>query len=61
MLSEVMTMMRCYRVWFVDDSALLVDAESPKEARELARNLAKQQGGETEVERIECLDSEDAI
>ncbi len=49
-------MIRCYRVWFVDDSCLLVDAESPSEARQEAKRLAADQGGETEVESVECLD-----
>ncbi|MHA1951811.1 MAG: hypothetical protein ACW987_18350 [Candidatus Thorarchaeota archaeon] len=34
---------KCYRAWFEDGSALLVDAQSFGEARQLASQLAEEQ------------------
>lgn len=45
--------MKCYRVWFVDGTAILVDAENRQDAEEKALAMASSPG---EVERIECLD-----
>ncbi len=43
--------MKCYRVWFQDGSALLVDAESEKEARTKAIATAKFQGAFKQVRK----------
>ena len=36
--------MHCYRVWFEDGTARLVDAESPDDARRLAVERARDDG-----------------
>lgn len=49
--------LKCYRVWFRDGSAVLVDAESPGQAREGALLIARGNGDPSpSVARIECLD-----
>jgi hypothetical protein len=48
--------MKCYRVWFTDETALLVDAASEADALETAQRLAIEQGSEAAVARAECLD-----
>lgn len=57
---------KCYRVWFKDDSALLVDATSEAEATDLGSDLAREQsrglyflGNQVhlhlQVSHVECL------
>ena len=51
----------CYRVWFKDGSALLVDAVSTYDAGERGTELARKQNPGDEspavrVKSIECLD-----
>ena len=56
--------LRCYRVWFKDGSALLVDALSTYDAGERGTELARKQNPDLDVdealavrvESIECLD-----
>ena len=53
--------MKCYRVWFRDGSAMIVDAESPSLALKEAELLAAKQGFRRgSMSRIakstECLD-----
>lgn len=54
---------KCYRVWFKDGSALLVDATCSAEAKDMAVELAKQQNlkarpsdPERQIARAECLE-----
>lgn len=54
-------LLSCYRVWFMDGSALQVDAESKKEAIDKAVHLALGQDFRRSyrsrtVKRVECLD-----
>ena len=44
--------MKCYRVWFKDGSAVLVDAEDDRGVREEIRRLGLP---EALMARIECL------
>jgi hypothetical protein len=53
---------KCYRAWFEDGSALLVDAQSFGEARQLASQLAEEQIPEAPlddprltIKSVECL------
>jgi hypothetical protein len=56
---------KCYRVWFRDGSALLVDATSEAEATDLGANIAREQHNEPwlthdphlQVKSVDCLDS----
>lgn len=49
-------MIHSYRVWFLDGSACLVDAETPNRAESLALAIAKQNGDpDAVVKRIERL------
>lgn len=36
--------MNCYRVWYWDSTARLIDAESPEQAKTEAERLSKEQG-----------------
>ena len=54
---------KCYRVWFRDGSALLVDALSAAEAKDLGAELARKQSKGVDwqslalkVQWVECLD-----
>ena len=58
--------MKCYRVWFWDGSAMLVDAESPHLAIKKAEYLAaKQDFRRSHKSRTakwtECLDTKEAV
>ncbi len=50
--------MKCYRVWFEDGSALLVDASDTSQAKNLALILAKPQfdGTVAVIVQIELMD-----
>ena len=50
--------MKCYRVWFADGSALLVDAADTSQAKDLAYTLAKPEfdGTRPVIVQIELLD-----
>lgn len=48
--------MQCYRVWFRDGSAVLIDAETLMEARRIARAKVKAGEWAGAIERVECLD-----
>lgn len=51
--------MKCYRVWFEDGGAVLVDAESREEARKEGILLSMRQGFNTIVVNIiECSTKE---
>jgi len=55
--------MTCYRVWFMDGSAMLIDAENPDEAIEAAEHEARAQDFRRSyksrtAKRLECLDEE---
>ncbi len=43
----------CWRVWFHDGSAVLVDAYTPEEARKNAINVATDP--DSRIKRVECL------
>ena len=45
--------MKCFRVWFRDGSAMLVDAESEEEAVEKAENLADPHARATRTEDLD--------
>jgi len=58
--------MKCYRCWFMDGSALLVNAENQDEAIEQAEHIAKAQDFRRSskartVKRVECLDTEEVF
>ena len=46
--------LKCYRVWFKDGTALLVDAHDENEARRLA--IIRAYEG-SRVSKVECLDN----
>jgi hypothetical protein len=46
---------KAFRVWFTDGSALLIDAETELAARALAQRLAKDNGYNSNIKRVECL------
>jgi len=45
--------LKCYRVWFADDTALLCDAYTAQHAKEEALRLAI---AGSKVTKVECLD-----
>ena len=48
---------KCYRVWFADRSAILVDAESRPDAAMKAHKIDYENTGEIRtIKKIECLD-----
>ncbi|GAI70403.1 hypothetical protein ES703_59618 [subsurface metagenome] len=56
--------MKCYRVWFMDGSAMLVDASNEDEAIDMAEHKAKASSfkrsySSTTAKRVECLDTEE--
>ncbi len=51
-----MSVNKCYRVWFEDGTALLVDAEDDHKARVEALRLSLEQGNQgNRVTKVECL------
>lgn len=46
--------MRAYRVWFKDDSAVLVHAETPAQAKDKAQEVADRNNGIRPLDRWEA-------
>jgi hypothetical protein len=48
--------MKCYRCWFSNGSAVLIDAHSPEDAKQIAEEEAAECGKPgLSVDRVECL------
>ncbi len=62
MSNKTATILKCYRVWFKDDSAILVDATDETEAKRVAMHNARRGAFSSRtVKKVECLTTDEAV